>query len=127
MHVFDYKIIPYQGIDSRDRTRNKQPPSLKRIFDEVGLPLDQLLGQFFLTMDKHKAVKNKRQATKEGKLRRNAKRTVEIKMLYKQDMADQSAGITYEAGIGLKNAKETIKRNEQIRRRKQKDILPALV
>ena len=28
----------------------------KRIFDEVGLPLDDLLEQFFLNMDKYKVV-----------------------------------------------------------------------
>ena len=65
----------------------------RNIFREIRLPLDQLLEQFFTNMDKHKAAKHKRQATKEGKLRRSSRKRDALKITHKDDMDAQKQGI----------------------------------
>ena len=98
----------------------------KRIFEVFALDLDDNLASVLKTMDEQKKRQSELAISKQGKLRRNKNRTAKMNILHKQDMADQSAGITYEAGIGLKKAREKIKLKEQIRRRQQRDIVPAL-
>ena len=81
----------------------------RRIFHVFSLDLDDNLASVLKTMDEEKRCNAERAISKEGKLHRNAKRTGKMNILHKQDIADQSTGITYEAGIGLKKAKKTIK------------------
>ena len=89
----------------------------RRIFEVFALDLDDNLASVLKTMDDQKNRQAELAVSKEGKLRRNANRTAKMNILHKQDMTDQSAGIAYEAGIGLKKARETMKQKEQIRRR----------
>ena len=82
-----------QGADNLQVWRN--------IFRKIRLPLDQLLEQFFTNMDKHKAAKHKRQATKEGKLRRSSRKHDALKIAHKDDMNAQKQGTKYESGITI--------------------------
>ena len=52
-------------------------------------------------MDVEKWWRASRAMIKEGKLRRNAKRTTKMNSLYTQEMANQPAGVAYATGIGL--------------------------
>ena len=72
-----------------------------RIFNVFSLDLDDNLASVLRTMDEEKRRKASRAISKEGKLRRNAKRTTKMNSLHKQDMVDQSAGVAYATGIGL--------------------------
>ena len=74
----------------------------RNVFRKIRLPLDPLLEQFFTNMDKHKAAKNKRQSTKEGKLRRSKRKRDALTTAHKDDMQSQKEGTKYESGIAMR-------------------------
>ena len=89
----------------------------RNVFRKIRLPLDPLLEQFFNNMDKHKAAKNKRQSTKEGKLRRSKRKRDALTTAHRDDMQSQKEGTKYESGIAMRekirNAKTSMANNKR--------------
>ena len=73
----------------------------KGIFDEVGLPLDELL--------KAKGDKNKRKATKQSKLHRSRRKHEVLKIALKDDTNAQREGTKCESGIAMRQFVRQVK------------------
>ena len=92
-----------------------------------GVDLNENLSKVLGKMDHDKLMKTLKAMTGEGKLRRSAARTSNMKKIHEQDMNDQADGVGYATGIALKNTIGQVKNKEKSIARNPKGTLPPLL